>query len=700
MTNATRTFYQNELVIASQDGPVVLPDAVDVRYFNLITTGVGGLWFAVLGPGNDRVYFPKGPGHSDGGFYVFNTLSQANVTWAATGAPINTVCVRGKLLLVVPAPSPTTVQQWDTETLTKVGEFNVDVAIGLHMIVDPRDGGLIFSALNGGIYRLRPDRNVSELLVSTQQSGIFAIDEKFVYYANHYQQSHSFTRFDLDLGVTNQPGAAFANLSNNWYQVRGMLLGPDGNVWVADHIYLEVFTRDTERPILKHHFERGNSQMVFIPTHYVWTVDPSQESTLSSFPTTVRDESSALSKSPITASSPAADNTALIAGAVCGSIGFLVLIALIVFLIRHYRKSQPESLSSMPIRFGDVEMTSARNDYGQLPSAKSHYANGAAQFKEGIPQGSNYDDLPAEEVADTGNHYTAASPANLLKRDSDSARIRAVGRLIDSTELTLGAVLGQGAFGVVRRAEWRQLAVAVKQIKKTTIGATDKAVAEFEAEIGRMATLEVHENVVQLFGPVHLPNGDVGAVMEFCAHGALVDALYGDKAREMTDAQLLRIARGAARGLAHLHAHKIVHRDIAARNVLLAGDMRQPIAKLSDFGMAREIDSAYSGVAEQQTSATIGPVRWMAPEQLERLAYSKASDVFAFGVLLYEIFARSAPWPGLANINVATRVIAGTRMQPHETVPPDMRELMTQCWAHEPKERPSAKAVCASIERK
>jgi serine/threonine protein kinase len=264
---------------------------------------------------------------------------------------------------------------------------------------------------------------------------------------------------------------------------------------------------------------------------------------------------------------------------------------------------------------------------------------------------------------------------------------------IDAAELELGQVLGEGAFGVVRRGEWRGRSCAVKQIKKTAIGDA-KAVADFEAEIGRMSSLQPHENVVQLYGVVELANGDVGAVVEFCAQGSLADALYGGKPRDFSDDQLRRVAYDAACGLMHLHMHKIIHRDVAARNVLLAGE-KDLVAKVSDFGMARDIEGGESG-AEQQTTASIGPIRWMAPEQLERTAYSRASDVFAFGVLLYEIFARSAPWPGLSNVHVITAVLKGTRM----TVPDaaaEFRTLMDQCWTEDPRARPSMQDVMQSL---
>jgi hypothetical protein len=83
----------------------------------------------------------------------------------------------------------------------------------------------------------------------------------------------------------------------------------------------------------------------------------------------------------------------------------------------------------------------------------------------------------------------------------------------------------------------------------------------------------------------------------------------------------------------HLHANKIVHRDIAARNVLLAGK-KDLLAKVSDFGMARYVDSVYSGISnEQHTAASIGPVKWMAPEQLERMAYVPGGGLVASAVV-------------------------------------------------------------------
>jgi serine/threonine protein kinase len=150
--------------------------------------------------------------------------------------------------------------------------------------------------------------------------------------------------------------------------------------------------------------------------------------------------------------------------------------------------------------------------------------------------------------------------------------------------------LGAGAFGVVWKGKWHNNDVAVKQIKLDNTGgeaAHAKAMAEFANEIGRMASMQPHENLVLFYGVTTLENGDMAAVVEYCAHGSCLDALYGAKPRAWTDDELIRIAHGAASGIAHLHRLGIIHRDIAARNVLLT---RLDVAKVADFGMSRVMD--------------------------------------------------------------------------------------------------------------
>ena len=106
--------------------------------------------------------------------------------------------------------------------------------------------------------------------------------------------------------------------------------------------------------------------------------------------------------------------------------------------------------------------------------------------------------------------------------------------------------------------------------------------------------------------------------------------------------------------------------------------------------MAREIDA---DVYENQTKQEYGPLRWMAPEQMEKHVYSKASDVYAFGVVLYEIWAREQPWNGVKNTKVAVNVAAGKHMTPPKGAPEAVQELMVACWSKERSKRPTMSDV-------
>jgi len=120
------------------------------------------------------------------------------------------------------------------------------------------------------------------------------------------------------------------------------------------------------------------------------------------------------------------------------------------------------------------------------------------------------------------------------------------------------------------------------------------------------------------------------------------------------------------------------------------------VAKVADFGMSRVMEEGHT-YNEQPTVQKVGPIKWMAPEQIERQVYSKATDVYSFGVLLYEIFAKEAPWSGVNNLVACQKVLNGERMKPPKRAPRPLRKLMLECWAHEPKERPKMSSVQTRI---
>jgi hypothetical protein len=286
---------------------------------------------------------------------------------------------------------------------------------------------------------------------------------------------------------------------------------------------------------------------------------------------------------------------------------------------------------------------------------------------------------------------------------------------INESDLVIGPQLGKGAFGVVvqvctsflsffslththtlsrtfAKADWNGKQVAVKQIRTDAVGGA-KAVAEFRNEVKRMAGLPSHKNVVQLFGVSRLGT-DLAAVVEFCGKGALSSALYGDSPMRLSAQQLASIALDSARGVRHLHENGIIHRDIAARNVLLDADL---VAKVADFGMSRGFDASAT-IDENVTVQDVGPLRWQAPEQMTDRKYSRASDVWSFGVLLYEIFERELPWAGEGNLVVARKVMEGAHLSGGAATPAHIARLMEQCFARTAAERPTMGDVCKAIE--
>ena len=182
-------------------------------------------------------------------------------------------------------------------------------------------------------------------------------------------------------------------------------------------------------------------------------------------------------------------------------------------------------------------------------------------------------------------HSSQAKPKK-KKTPKDSSKSGDSSWYIPAEELILGKAIGRGAFGVVRKAKWNGTTVAVKQIGDVAKG---NSAAEFDREIAHMVSMRPHANVVLFYGvSIDSESGERAIVVEYCSGGNLSDALCSKtSALAWTEAQQIRVAFECACGVSHLHSNKIVHRDIAARNILLASRSKRQ-AKVADFGMARQ----------------------------------------------------------------------------------------------------------------
>ncbi|PRP85902.1 putative haloacid dehalogenase-like hydrolase, partial [Planoprotostelium fungivorum] len=233
---------------------------------------------------------------------------------------------------------------------------------------------------------------------------------------------------------------------------------------------------------------------------------------------------------------------------------------------------------------------------------------------------------------------------------------------IDYEELKDSKVVGEGAFGVVSMAVWRKSQVAVKQMTSSNT-ITNKALQEFFSEVQIMQNLRPHPNVV-LFMGVCVPPQPFCIVTEYCERGSLLTYLRSTDA--IPEEEQFRLINGIALGMLHLHSEKvqyytfyttapltffkIVHRDLAARNVLLSKHLEHKI----------------------------GPVKWMSPVRSHTSQeYSIKSDVFSFGIVMWEIVhPKEEPWGDETLLNVAMEVVKGKRLMICDNCPPKLANLM------------------------
>jgi len=152
-----------------------------------------------------------------------------------------------------------------------------------------------------------------------------------------------------------------------------------------------------------------------------------------------------------------------------------------------------------------------------------------------------------------------------------------------------------------------------------------------------------------------------------------------------------KICRDIASGMLHLAMEGIIHKDLAARNILLTKSLD---AKVSDFGLSRIMDNS----AVVYSKSDVGPLKWMSPEAIRKKKYSEKSDVWSFGIVCYEVFARKEPFEDLDAIQVATSVVMdGLRCTLPSDAPPFMHTLVSSCYETEPENRPTFKQICVTF---
>uniref|UniRef100_A0A914VRN7 non-specific protein-tyrosine kinase n=1 Tax=Plectus sambesii TaxID=2011161 RepID=A0A914VRN7_9BILA len=255
---------------------------------------------------------------------------------------------------------------------------------------------------------------------------------------------------------------------------------------------------------------------------------------------------------------------------------------------------------------------------------------------------------------------------------------------IDRHRVTLEELLGEGQFGDVYRGTYEPsessgvLAVAVKACK---VESEETQASNFLEEAYIMQQFQ-HPHIIKLVGVCF--ESPIWIVMELAPFGELRSYLIRNKG-VLDLATLLLYCHQLSGALSYLDSRKFVHRDIAARNVLVS---THQCVKLSDFGLSRWIEH------ESFYTASRGklPIKWMAPESINFRRFTPASDMWMFGVCIWEIMMRGVkPWHGTRNQDVVHKLEAGERlaMPPAEFCPPQLYALLCQMWTYEPNQRPT-----------
>ncbi|GBN61010.1 Fibroblast growth factor receptor 2, partial [Araneus ventricosus] len=273
-------------------------------------------------------------------------------------------------------------------------------------------------------------------------------------------------------------------------------------------------------------------------------------------------------------------------------------------------------------------------------------------------------------------------------------------------QLVFGKPLGRGAFGQVVQAEAKGLngekstTVAVKMLKD---GYTDQDLIDLISEAEMMKLVGKHPNIINLLGCC-TQNGPFYVIVEYAANGNLRDYLRNHRPVPgyevsntqkdfMSEKNLLSFAYQVAKGMEYLSSKKCIHRDLAARNVLV---MEDKVLKIADFGFARDVhESDYY----RKTKNGLLPIKWMAIESLIDRLYTTQSDVWSFGVLLWETMTFGGmPYAAVPPEKLLNMLKHGTRLEKPTNCRMETYLLMLECWNANPSERPTFSALVRKLD--
>ncbi|XP_024134478.1 ephrin type-B receptor 3 isoform X3 [Oryzias melastigma] len=286
--------------------------------------------------------------------------------------------------------------------------------------------------------------------------------------------------------------------------------------------------------------------------------------------------------------------------------------------------------------------------------------------------------------------------------------VREFAKEIDVSCVKIEEVIGAGEFGEVCRGRLklpgrREIIVAIKTLK---VGYTDRQRRDFLSEASIMGQFD-HPNIIRLEGVV-TKSRPVMIVTEFMENGAL-DSFLRLNDGQFTVIQLVGMLRGIAAGMKYLSDMNYVHRDLAARNILVNSNL---VCKVSDFGLSRFLeddptDPTYTSSLYFMLTYSFAypqggkiPIRWTAPEAIAYRKFTSASDVWSYGIVMWEVMSYGErPYWDMSNQDVINAVEQDYRLPPPMECPTALHQLMLDCWVKERNLRPKFTQIVATLDK-
>uniref|UniRef100_A0A673HLL1 Ephrin type-B receptor 3 n=1 Tax=Sinocyclocheilus rhinocerous TaxID=307959 RepID=A0A673HLL1_9TELE len=274
--------------------------------------------------------------------------------------------------------------------------------------------------------------------------------------------------------------------------------------------------------------------------------------------------------------------------------------------------------------------------------------------------------------------------------------IREFAKEIDVSCVKIEEVIGAGEFGEVCRGRLklpgrREIIVAIKTLKA---GYTERQRRDFLSEASIMGQFD-HPNIIRLEGVV-TKSRPVMIVTEFMENGAL-DSFLRLNDGQFTVIQLVGMLRGIAAGMKYLSDMNYVHRDLAARNILVNSNL---VCKVSDFGLSRFLEDDPTDPTYTSSLGGKIPIRWTAPEAIAYRKFTSASDVWSYGIVMWEVMSYGErPYWDMSNQDVINAVEQDYRLPPPMDCPTALHQLMLDCWVKERNLRPKFSQIVNTLDK-